>query len=315
MRIPRPGLKLIGLFALSCASLAANSIYCATETPAGETGTICDLKAQPVVVNSFDNVPLGFLGLSPGLSSIQVSGFSDFGTAVSGAGTIQAVDPPGGCVGGFCTGGGVAVAGGSAGGGEAVVNPSGGIIQAAVSNGTAIAGFGDTLTLSQAGTITLNGSLTGFMSLNQGSGSLKMAFEFYDPSSFEACGDDGSSTCADLEGGVTVGDFLQCLGCTYGPGYDGALSYPFSTTIDLPAGATTMFVYLFLQTSSIGLDFSDPLTFSVTAPAGDTLTSLDGIPISSSTPEPSTFTLTGVAGALFIFGSRRENWKRNRQLK
>ena len=299
----RPGILLTALLVLSCAPLMASSIYCASQT-----GAICYLNpgnyVDPIAINS------GFLGLSPGISSIQVNGFSSFPLQVYGSGTLQAVNPVGGCVGGFCgTLGGSPVSGSGPGGGEAVVIPSAGTIKAAAVNGTAIAGFGDTLTLSQAGAITLNGNLTGLSSLTQGQWSLRMGIEFYDPSSFMACGDGGTATCAYLEGGVQIADTFACLSCTYGPGDTGALSYPFSTSIDLPAGDTTMFVYLFLQTSQMGLDFSDPLQFNLTAPTGDTLTSLDGVPIVgsvSSVPEPSALPLLGGGLAGFAGLLRRK---------
>jgi hypothetical protein len=263
-----------------------------------------------VIQESFDNVPAGYdwLNLSPGNTSIFVTAGDGIPYTAYGPGLQQSVAPAFACVGSFCNLPGntpwdptVGYAGGV---GEALVDPTNGTIKAGEYGGLAIGGFADTVTLSQAAAVTISGELDGLIWAPYSTGRMQLAFEFYDPTKVQyRFGSDFPYLW--LDGAFWITDTYSCAGPCVVVTDPSPVSYPFSESVNLPAGNTTLYAYLLVQSGAFEEDFTNTLQFSLSGPPGVTITSQQGIPIGvSSTPEPGAL-LLAAAGVVALLAVRR----------
>lgn len=287
--------------------LSSNSFAYASQVTPGENLLTVDAYVNPPYASYWQ-----FLTQAGPISSASPGGCGDLGTT---GGPALAV-----------IGSGVAAACAAA-----VVDPASGALRAAVGASTAPgqgysafgdagAAFGDTITLSQAATVTLSGSLEGYNLGWNSAVEIDMYFAFFDPASFQTClpNTDGAYPCANAYGGI-----YTRYAATY-PDATGIMAesgpepqYPFSLPVNLPAGNSTLLAGLALYSTSAcsvcdltssgaaALDFSHTLQFGLSAPSGVTITSLDGIPVGgSAVPEPSSFLLSAPVLALICMRRR-----------
>jgi len=316
----------IVLLALSCASLSGDSIYTNYFGPSSsyEVNTLTTNFLPPGSSTVLTQAEWGLTSLAFDLP------FQYHGSA-SGTGVVNnAVGDPCGnsCTydngsGGYSTNIVISTADSYAGG---EVDPALGIMRAQawaaaaetkvsyVASADSTVGFGDTLTLSKAGTITLSGSLDGSVILNgSGGGSWELFFAFFNPLSLADCTTDGPACYGSTYGGVDILD----------PNIAGSPAVPFSTSISLPEGNTTLVAWLELMDGagegSSGVadeQFINTLQFSITPQSGVTVDSLLGIPTdgpvsSSPVPEPSSWLLAASAIAAVLAMESRRRRKAN----